>query len=325
MTMVKKNTTNEDKEYAAKVILIAKEALKQIVSKRLLPWPEVYEKEFWAVCYRDKAEDILRKKVKPKEAPRLITERFLKDTEEILGGVHDTVDEFVGDTKSHFDDMHETISCLTQKVQDRSEVLEDLNRLAQYNETIRKKAESTEKKLLEQSRTIEKLKERLRLDPLTGLLNRHALITDLAREISRARRYNYPLSLMMIDVDDFKDINDSYGHITGDKVLQKLAEIFESSVRETDLVYRYGGEEFVIVCPHTDCDSAINLAERLRRKIRRYRFVPEDTSKTISVSVSIGVTQVDDNEDVETLIKRADEALYSSKISGKDQTTKYCV
>ena len=310
---------------AEKVARIAKEALRKIVSKRKLPWPDIYEKEFWAVCYREKAEDVLKRKFEVKEAPRVVVEQFLKDTEKILGGVHETVDEFVGDTRTGFKNMGDAIQAISRMVAGDAELEAQLGRLVSYNEEMRSKAEATEKRLLEQSKTIEQLKSRLRRDPLTGLLNRHALFSDLQKELSRCKRYGYPFSVIMIDIDDFKDINDTYGHITGDKLLKKLSQILEKSVRDTDSVYRYGGEEFTVLCTHTDCEAAFLLGERLRQKVSRYRFVPEDDTKTITITISLGVTQAVKDDSQETLIRRADEALYNSKASGKDQSTRNCL
>ena len=323
--MGKKTLSSKELTLAEKVTLVAKEALKQIVAHRQLPWPNIYEKEFWGVCYRDKIEELLKRKFEPKEAPKVVVEQFLKDTEKILGGVHETVGEFVGETRTGFKNMGATINTISSMVEDDETLMEELTKLATYNEEMRVRAEATEKKLLEQAKTIEQLKGRLRLDPLTGLLNRHALFTDLEKELSRSKRYDVPVSLIMIDIDDFKDINDTYGHITGDRLLKKLAEIFISSVRDSDSVYRYGGEEFVILCPHTDCESAMQLGERLRENVRRYRFVPDKGAGAISISISVGVTGALKEDDPESVIRRADEALYTSKLGGKDQTTKYCV
>lgn len=322
--MANDSKINDSLTIPEKVTLVAKEALKQLVQKRRLPWPESYEKEFWGVCYRDKLDELLKRRFQTKKVPKEVVEQFLRDTEEILGGVHDTVDEFVDGTRSGFKNMGDTIDALTKKAQDHSELMEDLELLSRYNEEMKAKAEATEKKLLEQAKTIEDLKGRLRQDPLTGLFNRHALFSDLKRELSRAARYEFPLSIIMVDIDDFKDINDTYGHITGDMLLKKLAAILKDSVRDSDSVYRYGGEEFVVLCPHTQCEQAYILGERLRQKVRRYRFVPEEASKTISISISVGVTQAKPDDKPEDVIRRADEALYKSKFSGKDQTTKIC-
>ena len=322
-----KQDTKETKvlALAEQVTLVAKKALKLIVSQRQLPWPNVYEKEFWGVCYRDKIEDLLKKKFEIKEAPRIVVEQFLSDTEKILNGVHETVDQFVGDAHTGIRSMGTTIDVITGMVGDDIELRQELSKLATYTEDMRERVEATEKKLLEQSRTIKELKGRLRLDPLTGLLNRHALISDLKKELNRSNRYDVPLSIIMIDIDDFKDINDTYGHVTGDKLLKRAAEIMKESIRDSDSLYRYGGEEFMVLCTHTNCESAVLLGERLRNQVRRYRFLPVKGSNKISISISLGVTGALKNDGPDSLIRRADEALYRSKLSGKDQTTKNCV
>ncbi len=324
----RENKENKDEQFktiAEQVAIVAKKALKRIVANRLLPWPNIYEKEFWAICHIENFHNLLEKRDIFPEVTHIEVEKFLKETEEILGGVHGTVDEFVEDTKAHIDNMGSAISELSSHNIEDEDIASHIKKLSAYNESLRKKAQATEKKLLEQSIMIKELKEQLRLDPLTSLLNRHALKSDLTKELSRCFRYNMPLAVMMLDIDNFKMINDTYGHVTGDKVLKKLAEIFTDSVRDTDSVYRYGGEEYFVLCPHTDCNSAVNMAERLRARIKKYEFVLENPSERFSITISIGVTTAVEGDTIETIIKRADEALYSSKLSGKDRTTKICL
>ena len=168
----------------------------------------------------------------------------------------------------------------------------------------------------------EKVEEKLRLlsttDELTGAYNRRAFNEHLSANIGRAKRYNELLSIFLLDIDNFKNINDSYGHDVGDLALKALARIVKESIRQDDIVARWGGEEFTILLPETGKDAALQLAERLREKISGHDF-----PKVGHITVSIGLAelQVDDNSD--SLVKRADLALYQAKDAGKN-IVKYC-
>lgn len=160
-------------------------------------------------------------------------------------------------------------------------------------------------------------------DPLIGIHNRRYLEQRLDEEFSRANRYDLPLSFLMLDVDHFKHINDTFGHNIGDIVLTSLGRITLRVVRDTDIVARFGGEEIAIIAPQTTIESAKNLAERLRQEIERTVLVPPEQNKDkkeVPVTVSIGVSEILATKDHKNhLIKRADEALYEAKKNGRNQ------
>jgi diguanylate cyclase (GGDEF)-like protein len=151
-------------------------------------------------------------------------------------------------------------------------------------------------------------------DPLTGLYNRLKFDQVLASEILRSRRYQTPLSLVVYDIDHFKWINDTHGHQTGDKVLVHLARFVPGHIRSTDLVARWGGEEFVIVAPGSDGRAAYHAAEKLRDEISQVVF-----DKAGTLTCSFGVAQYVDGDTAETLIARADDAMYRAKIKGRNR------
>lgn len=157
------------------------------------------------------------------------------------------------------------------------------------------------------------------LDPLTGVANRRHLY-DLGRqELERAARYGHPLSLLMIDVDYFKQINDTYGHGAGDQVLQTLAQRFKHGLRENDLVGRYGGEEFLVLLPETAGDQALQVAERLCELVRSEPVATEEGPVAVSISVGIVSCACERASTIEPLIDHADRALYVAKRSGRNQ------
>ena len=159
-------------------------------------------------------------------------------------------------------------------------------------------------------------------DALTGIFNRRYLERHLTEEIAMSRRYNLPLSVLMIDIDRFKTINDTYGHLEGDLVLHRLAQLAAHTVRETDVVARYGGEEILVIAPNTMIKTAETLAERLRVEIQAASLLSPDvqTDPPRKVTVSIGVAGFNQEmRGIRDLINRADEALYRAKGGGRNR------
>jgi diguanylate cyclase (GGDEF)-like protein len=154
-------------------------------------------------------------------------------------------------------------------------------------------------------------------DGLTDVSNKRQLDNVLAKEISRAQRHERPLSLLMIDIDHFKDVNDTYGHLAGDSVLKDLAAILQKRLRPDDEVARYGGEEFTAILPETPVAGAVKIAEDLRRLVERHDFVVE--GERIRVTVSIGAAELGRGMTMNAFYKAADEALYEAKHGGRNQ------
>ncbi|MBF0571812.1 MAG: diguanylate cyclase [Candidatus Omnitrophica bacterium] len=148
-------------------------------------------------------------------------------------------------------------------------------------------------------------------DSMTGLYNYRAFIQKLEEEISRFSRYGHEFSLMMVDVDNFKTFNDQYGHMSGDKLLKRLADMFKNNLRSFEHVCRYGGDEFAIILPNTDSSKSAIVGEKLCDKVRK-EFAQD------KISLSIGVAEFQANSNKETLIQQADQALYQAKESGRN-------
>ena len=155
-------------------------------------------------------------------------------------------------------------------------------------------------------------------DDLTGLYNSRYFYHQLNLEIERSIRYNHPLSLLLLDVDNFKGYNDKYGHLEGDKVLVKLGELIFACLRKIDSAYRYGGEEFTMILPETGSKGALKVAERLKRVFETERFSPVLT-QTVYLTVSIGVAIYQLEEELSLFIQRADKAMYLAKEQGKNR------
>jgi len=157
-------------------------------------------------------------------------------------------------------------------------------------------------------------------DPLTGLQNRRGLQRDYRKVRSLAQRENEDLSLILLDIDHFKSINDRHGHVAGDRVLEKLAGIMKDNFRASDSLARIGGEEFVCLVPDTDLDAAVAKAESLRRFAEQARVTNMATNdKTVSFTISLGVASARATENFEDTLRRADEALYRAKSEGRNR------
>lgn len=175
---------------------------------------------------------------------------------------------------------------------------------------------------LQNARLFSEVQRLATLDDLTGILNRRQLFIEGRREFSRAKRYHRPLSLLMIDLDHFKEINDTFGHATGDEILKSLAHTLRKTIRDVDIFGRYGGEEFVLVLPETSKREAKSIAERLRKIIEQTLF--STPAGEIHTTISIGVAQqTEDVQTFEELLERADQALYRAKNGGRNQVEEY--
>jgi diguanylate cyclase (GGDEF)-like protein len=160
-------------------------------------------------------------------------------------------------------------------------------------------------------------------DQLTGLMNRRGLEEIQAREVNSARRYDSPLSLAMFDIDHFKKVNDTYGHDVGDEVLRAVAKTCKQVFRDCDYCFRFGGEEFVVLMPHTDINAAMGAAERLRRAVETMS-VEVSGGRKVSVTVSVGIAEYQTDDVTGALqLKHADEVLYQAKESGRNKLVAY--
>jgi len=172
----------------------------------------------------------------------------------------------------------------------------------------------------ERSEMLKELKKLAITDGLTGLFNSRHFYKQLDLEVDRIRRYNHSISILIIDIDNFKDYNDLFGHMEGDKVLLKIGELIKLCLRRMDTAYRYGGEEFTVILPETNNQDAIIVAERIRRTIETETFTPSSGEK-ITITVSIGTTEYEPEERISSFVQRADKALYISKELGRNRVS----
>jgi diguanylate cyclase (GGDEF)-like protein len=197
------------------------------------------------------------------------------------------------------------------------------NRLIEIGDDVAEKNRQLFIENLNLQSEIERLKKANFIDAATGIYNKRYLQIRLEEEFARARRYGFPLSSIFIDLDNFKSINDTYGHIIGDRLLKEGASVLDGWCRSEDVLVRFGGEEFVVLMSDTGSSEAVILAERIRKKIAEYIFSHGDIK--ISVSASLGVSTLNNGDfeyvsDPEELICMADKAMYMVKQNGKNNT-----
>jgi len=171
---------------------------------------------------------------------------------------------------------------------------------------------------MDNSRRVEQFELQAVTDGLTGLYNRRAFMPLGEKEVGRARRYRRPLSLILFDIDHFKNVNDSHGHLIGDHVLEVLTRLVGKTTRATDIVCRYGGEEFIVLMPEASREEGLAMAERLRQEISRMTVVTAVGTLSLTVSLGVATLRVEEEDNLESLIARADRAMYQAKAAGRD-------
>jgi diguanylate cyclase (GGDEF)-like protein len=177
---------------------------------------------------------------------------------------------------------------------------------------------------MERNRLLKQIRELAVRDALTGLYNRRELHRFLDYELVKSRRYKHPFSILLIDIDHFKEINDRFGHRFGDEVLQQVAQVLLKHTRGCDLPARYGGDEFIIVLPETPAGQAWFGAERLRKQVEKLSFQPDTRAFNLAITISTGIAEFPgDTDSGELLIDLADKALYQAKRQGCNQAVCY--
>jgi diguanylate cyclase (GGDEF)-like protein len=201
---------------------------------------------------------------------------------------------------------------------------EELARLSLESQQETQKIERDRRKAVSRVQELEETNRQLaqnaNCDPLTGIYNRRFLESFLEREIARAQRFRRPMSLLFIDVDHFKEVNDKYGHHGGDSVLQQITQLLKAATREVDCLCRYGGEEFVLTLLETDLLGAKQVGEKIRRLVAAWKFDIDGLKETLHVTISVGVATMNPRRpmDKDVLLQMADESVYAAKSEGRN-------
>lgn len=240
----------------------------------------------------------------------------LSQMTDTTGNFRNEIDSFAK-VIEHVDELEE-IGPALQSVLSATRTMEDSARqVGTELSTIRERAVKAEEEIIKLQVELDKASVQARLDPLTGALNRRGLDEAFSREVGAARRKGTKLCLAMLDIDNFKQLNDNHGHDLGDAALSHLVSVARTSMRPQDTMARYGGEEFVILLPDTVLQNGVEAMQRLQRELTKRLFL--QNNERVLITFSAGVAQLELDETVENAVKRADEAMYLAKRAGKNR------
>lgn len=241
----------------------------------------------------------------------------LKDSPGIPDDFRDRAEQTVRQLVAMMDTLVDRFVELSRKIGETEDMLAIEHESIQLLDAVTTELREMQGELEEKNRTLAHQADH---DGLTGLWNRRYVSDALRGEIERGRRYKRPLSVVMLDLDRFKKVNDTFGHQAGDAVLRALAETIGKTVRDSDIAGRFGGEEFLTLLPETDMDGAVHFAERLLLAVQELEIPHE--SQVLRVTASLGVTEWSAHREeitMDEIVRRADVALYWAKDSGRDQ------
>lgn len=253
-------------------------------------------------------------------------QRLREELQSMVTTLFRNVDEFVGESDGYGEMLLESVENMS-KAESVHEINDIVASIVKKTKTFGEKSkavssnlDSVQTELADLKKTLTALQEEIRHDTLTGIPNRKAFDETIERQLSLANRQKRTFSVLMVDIDFFKRVNDTYGHLIGDEVLQFVAQSIEARLRKEDMVSRFGGEEFVVILPETNREGAVLVAEQLRSHFSHTHMKREIAqTKVGKVTISIGVTEYRPKETLKDLLTRADYALYSAKENGRDQ------
>jgi len=248
-----------------------------------------------------------------------------KELKEMVVTLGDTIKEFavfsggVGENlTAHIDKMRES-EVTNEILEIKDQIISEANKIKEETQTLKVELDKYKEKTSELTKRLEQSEADALIDSLTGAFNRNAYNIEIVRFIKEFERYKYPFAIVILDIDYFKKVNDTYGHAKGDEILKIVAALVKSAIRETDKIFRYGGEEFVIWMPKMETNTAIQASDKIRRVIEEQNW--NAIAKGLEVTASFGISCVKEDDTTATVFNRADKALYRAKNNGRNQVS----
>ncbi len=323
-----KNSSTEFQERISRILLVCIEGMKGLLTK---------EDALYSTL--TKLGEVVKKATRPKPVSgigkdiedyytRLKLESSFQETKnetvkQIVVNLSSTVKELMsttGDFDANMKDSIEKIQAAGD-IQDilalKDAIVGEINRVRAGSQSMKKELEQFRKSTQRLSTRLEQTEAKALVDTLTNVLNRNAYNLKITQMIVEFARMNDTFCIFVVDIDNFKQFNDNYGHKSGDLVLRSVASAIQSNLRASDLVFRYGGEEFVILLQGIQLEQATRLGEKIRGCVEKEYFVDKETK--IKVTVSVGVAQVMEGDTEQSLFDRADKAMYTAKKKGKNR------
>ncbi len=262
------------------------------------------------------------------DGDRLVTQKMLQETVKIISSLSANIRSTSGDMVSHGNSLEVYASQLLAG-SDLDGISVIIDGIIKETKVMVDSGKSLKEKLDQSHREINELREKLRKsredslsDALTSLLNRRGFEEAAARALEKSGTYENGIALVMADIDHFKRVNDTFGHVIGDNVIKMFANTLKDSVKGKDMVGRYGGEEFIMLLPDTRLSDAETLCGKIRAFLQSMRWKRKDTGLSLGeITMSMGIAHYRPNETLDALIQRADRALYHSKNNGRNQVT----
>ncbi len=306
----------KNKELNSFIKEVGDSAFKRLNDLNIPPYPKYYQDSFKEFLKDKKNKEIeaLVKKNSYLIEP-IVENQDSKIVDNCYYIAKESIKEF-SKTNEHIKKSSIDLSKITKDLEDldNTKLLESFNDFHKNLLKTLKEADSTIVKLQEE---ILELEKESNIDPLTKLYNKRALLKDLETILEFGKDKKLDLTLIIFDLDDFKKINDTYGHIAGDKTLIYISKVFKSSLRSEVKTYRFGGEEFVVILNRIDINEAQKIANRILKTISDSKLIYKNS--TINITMSGGLTEHQQNDTIDSIIDRADQALYEAKNSGKNR------
>jgi len=310
-------------QFYISVARIAKKTLNHMVAHHTPLLPDLYSKYFYV--FLDDVDQEIKKIIDSKDGNgKRVLKKQQESTMEIVDAVVEVINGLDHSTKSHDQNLKnhkqklKGIEKVVELVELKKIISDEIGKVRESNVSLQHKLTKAQQDVHVLQSQLAQITDLATIDELTGLYNRRALFSRLVEEHSRVERYNENFSLMILDIDDFKQVNDIHGHQVGDAVLKNLAHFLKGNLRTSDFISRFGGEEFIAILPSTEMEKARLVAEKMRHMLGKKVFEDKKSNVKIKITVSIGISQCTPGDTIDDLIKRADDALYMAKNNGKN-------